>query len=117
MIVVILKAVDHIECVFKSSGPRDLTLIHASGNELTLPKLGIREVIMEDYDDRVRNGTLIGVAIGFAGPVLVTLASGVDRTEIPFGFIIGTVGACVGAAVGWQLDKRRRGTEVLCRAP
>ena len=56
-------------------------------------------------------------AVGFGGPVIVTLASGVDRTKVPLGLAIGVIGAGVGAAVGYLLDKKRKGTEVLYQAP
>ncbi len=113
-IIVTLKAGDRLECAFKESGADDLTVVTSTGSELKVAKSEVRKV---EKEDDIRNGVLIGAAVGFAGPVIVTLASGVDRTEVPLGFAIGVIGAGVGAAVGYLLDKKRKGTEVLYQAP
>ena len=113
-IIVTLKAGDRLECALKESEADDLTVVTSTGSELKIAKSEVREV---ETEDGIRNGVLIGAAVGFAGPVIVTLASGVDRTEVPFGFAIGVIGAGVGAAVGYLLDKKRKGTQVLYQAP
>ena len=113
-VIVTLKAGDRLECALRKSGADDLTVVTSTGSELKIAKSEVRKV---ETEDGIRNGVLIGAAVGFAGPVIVTLASGVDRTEITFGFIIATWGAGVGAAVGYLLDKKRKGTQVLYQAP
>jgi hypothetical protein len=113
-IIVTLKAGDRIEYALKESGADDLTVVDSTGRELKIAKSEVSKV---ETEDGIRNGVLIGAAVGFAGPVIVTLASGVDRTEVPFGFAIGVIGAGVGAAVGYLLDKKRKGTQVLYQAP
>ncbi len=112
--IITLKAGDRLECAIKESGADDLTVITSTGSELKVAKSEVRKV---ETEDGIRNGVLIGAAVGFAGPVIVTLASGVDRTEVPLGFAIGVIGAGVGAAVGYLLDKKRKGTQVLYQAP
>ncbi len=113
-IIVTLKAGDRLECAFKESGADNLTVVTSTGSELKVAKSEVRKV---EKEDGIRNGVLIGAAVGFAGPVIVTLASGVDRTEVPLGFAIGVIGAGVGAAVGYLLDKKRKRTQVLYQAP
>ena len=113
-IIVTLKAGDRMEGAFKESGTDDLTRMTSTGRELKVAKSEVRSV---ETEDGIRNGVLIGAAVGFAGPVMVTLASGVDRTEITFGFIIATWGAGIGALLGYLVDKSHKGTEVLYQAP
>ena len=54
-------------------------------------------------------------AVGFAGPVIVTLASGVDKTEVPLGLAIGVIGAGVGAAVAICWTKNAREPKCFTR--
>ncbi len=113
-IIVTLKAGDRLECALKESEADDLIVVTLTRSELKIAKSEVRKV---ETEDGIRNGVLIGAAVGFAGPVIVTFASGVDRTEVPLGFAIGVIGAGVGAAVGYPLDKKRKGTRVLYQAP
>ena len=115
-IIVTLKAGARLECVLKESGADDLTVITSTGGQLKVAKSEVEEVETIEKDG-VRDGVLIGAAIGFAGPVIVTLVSGVDRTEVSLGFAVGVIGAGVGAAVGYLMDKSHKGTEVLYQAP
>ncbi len=115
-LIVTLKAGNRLEYALKELGADDVTVVTSTGRELKMAKSDVEE-IETLVEDGIRDGVLIGAAVGFAGPVIVTLASGVDRTEVPLGFAIGVIGAGVGAAVGYLLDKKRKGTEVLYQAP
>ena len=114
-IIVILKTGDRLDGALKESGADDLTVITSTGSELKIAKSDVEE-IGTLVEDGIRDGVLIGAAVGFAGPVIVTFASGVDRTEVPLGVAISVIGAEVGAAVGYLLDKKRKGTQVLYQA-
>ena len=115
-IIVTLKAGGRVECVLKLPGADDLTVVTSTGRELKIAKSDVEEVEIL-VEDGIRNGVLIGAAVGFTGPVIVTFASGVDKTEVPLGFAIGVIGAGVGAAVGYLLDKKCKGPQVLYQAP
>ena len=114
-IVVTLKAGDRMECVFKSSGPGELTLIDPDGIERRYPKSEVRKIVSrEKYKDAVLDGTLIGFASGAGGYLAVhaPLAE-LQAHDFPAAIVFGAVGALV----GYLVDKRHKGTEILYRAP
>ncbi len=101
-----------MECALKESGADDLTVITSTGSELKVAKSEVRKV---ETEDGIRNGVLIGAAVDFAGPVIVTLASGVDKTEVPLGLAIGVIGTGVGDAVAICWTKNAREPKCFTR--
>jgi hypothetical protein len=114
-LTVILKTGDRIEGAFVGIECEVLRIDGYAGRDTKIPKQEVDRVEFT-VNDGVSNGALWGAVIGFAGPAIVTFASGVDKTEYPLGLGIGVIGAAAGGLIGWQTDKSRAKTEVLYHA-
>ncbi len=117
-IVVTLKTGDRMECAFKESGNDELTVVTSTGNEMTIAKSEVLRISsLEKHDDPATNGTLIGLATGFAaGIAFFASESEGDLTILGITGIGGGLGATIGSLVGYAADKAHKGTEVLYQA-
>ena len=126
-IIVNLKAGDSVECSLKESGADHLTVVISTGSELKIAKSEVL-LIVGEKDDDVRDGTLKGLGIGFAGGALIAalILSAIANNEGGWSaeataWVLGSgaAGAGIGAAVGFSLDKSlsHGETEVLYQAP
>ena len=113
--LLILKTGERLETTFTGTNSEFLIFTGSDSRDARVLRREVRRVEASS-DDGVANGVLLGVAIGFAGPAIVTFASGVDKTEYPLGLGIGVIGAAVGGIIGWRLDKSNRGNELLYEA-
>ncbi len=126
-IIVTLKAGDIMECSLKESEADDLTVVTSTGSELKIAKSEVL-LIVGEKDDDVQDGTLKGLAAGFAGGALIAamILGAISNNEGGWSteataYVLGSgaVGAGIGAAVGFSLDKslRHGETEVLYQVP
>jgi len=120
-IVVTLATGERRECQFVRSTADDLTLAFADGGEETLPKsLFIKVAGATSVHDSNGNGTAMGAVVGaLAGLAVVSgmYAACDEGCEAPaFGgpasFSV-AVGGGAGAAIGWAVDRSRKGEEIL----
>ncbi len=114
-IVVTLKTGDRMECAFKESGNDELTVVTSTGNEMTIAKSEVLRISsLEKHDDPATNGTLIGLAAGFA--VGIAVIAGEEDFTVLGRLVFGGLGAAIGSLVGYAADKAHKGTEVLYQA-
>jgi hypothetical protein len=120
-IIVTLTSVDRAEYIFVQSAPDFLVLTNQDGQEVRLAKADVRTIERQQRDG-VRNGALIGAAVGFGGGFLTLAAFNAKKTASgpiwdreDFGYYIsaGLIGAGIGALVGTAVDAGRKGTEIL----
>jgi len=103
-ITVTLKAGDLINATFVHLSPEILTISTCTDSHTKVPRHEVSRVEVK-VDDGVKKGVLLGAAIGFAGPLIVTFASGVDNTEYPLGLGIGLIGATAGGLIDWRVAR------------
>jgi len=116
------KSGESVEGSFLRSSPEDLTVSDATGQGIRLAKADVQRITgTEPVRDRVRNGTLIGLAIGAASGFAIAVganakatASGpiFDREDWAFYFPASLVGGGLGALAGWGIDAARKSPEV-----
>ena len=120
-LLVTLSTGEEREYVFERSTPRDVTLVTPQGSTDVLPKsLVIRVVRRHAHGDALENGVTIGALLG-AGAVLgatviaaKSCGSGCEGPESYKPLVgLGTLAAAGGAAIGYLVDRQRKGIEVL----
>jgi len=126
-ILVKLQPGDHLEGEFRSSSRDAIVLSESGGQERTIPKSMIQKVEMAARTpDRLRNGTLIGLAAGAALGVASMIVLADIKTDGPVYWwddeghswlvLAGLVGGGLGAAAGAGVDAATRGREILYQA-
>jgi len=126
-ILVKLQPGDHLEGEFRGSSPVGIILSESSGQERTIPKSMIQKVeTAARNSDRLRNGTLIGLAAGAALGIASMAVFADVKTSGPvywgddegYSWLIlaGLVGGGLGAAAGAGIDAANRGREILYQA-
>lgn len=110
---------------FKSASPDALLIVPDTATEMALSKSDIQKVVRPNSRDRLRNGTLIGTAVGFASGFLALMAYDRGLTESGYRFDAeaaaiytygGLLGAGIGAVTGAVIDYSIKGDEVLFQA-
>ena len=111
-IVVTLKTGDSMEGAFKVSETDELTVVASDGKEMAIAKSEVLRISsLEKHDDPATNGTLIGLATGFAAGIAVI--AGEEDFTVLGRLVFGGLGAAIGSLVGYAADKAHKGTEVL----
>jgi len=127
VVIVTIQGGERLEASFGSIGPDDIIFIEPSGTERRLPRIAIQKIESAAVvRDRLRNGTLWGLAAGAAAGILGIVAFGESATEGPVawgdedgpGYLASgaLVGGGVGAALGAIIDASVKHHEVLYKA-
>jgi hypothetical protein len=105
---------------FGSATADTLRLLASGGREETLERGQIRRIIRRGISDPSTDGLVAGTLIGagalFAPTTLVVLACECNGAG---SFLAATtaIGAGIGAAIGWAIDKAHKGTDQVFPAP
>ena len=114
-IIVRLQTGLSIEGTFQGSTPDDVTVITDAEIEMNVAKLDVVEVTSASYEDSNAGGTLIGLGTGLAFGVAVGHSfdcSTRARCESGYGGVFGGIGALI----GYLVDDRIKGSEILYRS-
>jgi hypothetical protein len=95
--------------------------MNGNGQEVRVAKSDVHTIERQGRDG-VRNGALIGTAVGFGAGFFALAAFNArktasgpiwDREDIGYYISAGLIGAGIGALVGTLIDAGRKGTEIL----
>lgn len=122
-VVLVLKTADRIEGEYHGLNPESLRVVSVQGHELELPRETVQKVLRgEKVRDSLRNGTLMGAAIGFGAgfasaylyALSVTASGPVFYKEAVSHYVaVGLIGGGIGALTGALVDAAQKTAEVL----
>jgi hypothetical protein len=126
-IIIRLKTGDRLEGTFKSVSQESLVIVEGSSRERMIPKTIVQKIeTSAKFPDRLRNGALIGMAVGAAGGIGSMVAFAHAKTNGPVywgedggGYLVAAalVGGGIGAATGAIVDASIKHRQVLYQSP
>jgi hypothetical protein len=119
-IIVKLKAGDRLEGSFNGMEDDYINFSDTRGRELKLPKADVRKIeTATRIPDRLRNGTLIGLAVGVGAGVIAAAAANSlsgGETKNPLEGLLILTCAGLGTIVGVSVDATIKSHEVIYQA-
>ena len=114
-IIVRLQTSMSIEGTFQGSTPDVVVIITDAGNEMNVAKANVAEITTNSHEDSNTGGTLTGLGTGLALGAAVGFSfdcSTRSRCAAGYGGLFGGIGALV----GYLVDDRIKGREILYRS-
>jgi hypothetical protein len=109
-----------LDCFYFSLTDEFLLVVESiSREQRRIPKSSIKQITARRYDDRLRNGALLGLTAGAVSGIAITTATSSRRhkntaADRVFGSLLFGL---LGMGVGVLIDYRHKGDEVLYQAP
>jgi hypothetical protein len=108
-----------IQCTYFDSNRETLLVVETSGAQRRIRKDEVDSIVAEQYDDRLRNGMLIGMSAGVAGAIALSFASedALHRSRANIAVLGGIMFGLMGMGVGALVDYEHKGRELIYQAP
>jgi len=109
-----------LDCFYFSSARESLLVVESiSKEQRRIPKGSVKQIIARHYDDRLRNGAVLGFTAGAASGIAITAATSTrrHRNTITDRVLGSLLFGLLGMGVGVLVDYRHKGEEVLYQAP
>lgn len=122
-VMVVLETGEKRRLRFGSATADSVRLLEAGGREQSIPRATIREIIRRGVGDSSTDGFILGAVVGAVAAVLPTAVMlGLDDSDRGRGLgssvgIAAAAGGGIGAAIGWSIDRLRKGHERVFPAP
>jgi hypothetical protein len=112
------RAGERLPCLYFSSDRESLLVVQDRGGQRRILKSTIESVVAEKYDDRLRNGSILGMAAGVGVAVcLATIPGDMTRRNrvnmTTFGSVL--FGLC-GMGLGALIDFHHKGRQLIYQA-
>ena len=109
-----------LDCIYFGSDDETLLVVESvSKQQRRISKTSVEKITATEYDDRLLNGSLIGLSIGAGLGIALTSATEIARQRNGVGNrVLGcALFGLLGVGFGALVDYKHRGSEVLYEAP